>query len=118
MNTATVALLGDERRSRALRARLAHAPVHWVDQPDPTSLNLLLDDGDGRWRQQLLATGLPFQVVPTDGQALRALGAALGVALVETDEALLAGRGRWSCESCSDPDCEHRLFRDLLARRG
>lgn len=23
---------------------------------------------------------------------------------------------QWSCEKCSDPDCEHRLFRALLAR--
>lgn len=22
-------------------------------------------------------------------------------------------RWRWACEKCSDPDCEHRLFRDL-----
>ena len=25
---------------------------------------------------------------------------------------------RWSCDKCSDPTCEHRLFSDLLARRG
>lgn len=25
---------------------------------------------------------------------------------------------RWSCEKCSDPACEHRLFSDLLAQRG
>lgn len=25
---------------------------------------------------------------------------------------------RWSCEKCSDPTCEHRLFSDLLAQRG
>ncbi len=24
---------------------------------------------------------------------------------------------RWACDACSDPDCEHRLFQDLLARR-
>ncbi|MCU4121515.1 ATP-binding protein [Variovorax sp. N23] len=24
---------------------------------------------------------------------------------------------RWSCEKCSDPVCEHRLFTDLLSRR-
>ena len=24
----------------------------------------------------------------------------------------------WPCEKCSDPDCEHRLFSDLLASRG
>lgn len=25
---------------------------------------------------------------------------------------------RWSCEKCSDPVCEHRLFSDLVSRRG
>ena len=25
---------------------------------------------------------------------------------------------RWSCDKCSDPACEHRLFSDLLAQRG
>ena len=25
-----------------------------------------------------------------------------------------ASRWRWACEKCSDPDCEHRLFRDLV----
>jgi nicotinamide riboside kinase len=24
---------------------------------------------------------------------------------------------RWSCDKCSDPECEHRLFSDLVARR-
>jgi nicotinamide riboside kinase len=30
----------------------------------------------------------------------------------------LAGAGwNWTCEKCSDPACEHRLFTDLLSRR-
>ena len=28
-----------------------------------------------------------------------------------------SGTARWSCDKCSDPVCEHRLFTDLLARR-
>ena len=30
--------------------------------------------------------------------------------------ALDRGRVPWSCDKCSDPDCEHRLFTGLLAR--
>ncbi|HSU22185.1 MAG TPA: ATP-binding protein [Variovorax sp.] len=28
-----------------------------------------------------------------------------------------SGRVRWSCDKCSDPVCEHRMFTDLLGRR-
>ena len=28
-----------------------------------------------------------------------------------------AARWTWACDKCSDPDCEHRLLRGLLARR-
>lgn len=118
MSPVTVALLGHPLRAQALRQQLQHLPLRWVDNPQPGYLNLLLDADDNAWRQRLLAEALPFQLALTDTQALRALGAALGVALVDTDAVLLSGRGRWTCESCSDPECEHRLFRDLLAQRG
>ncbi len=117
MKAATVALLGHPLRAQALRQQLQHLPLHWVEQPTPTSLNLLLDPDDGAWRQRLISAALPFQVARDDTQVLRAVGAALGVELVDTDAVLLSGRGRWSCESCSDPECEHRLFSALLAQR-
>lgn len=117
MKPATVALLGNPLRAQALRTRLQDLPLGWTDQPSPDSLNLLLDADDDTWRHRLLDAALPFQVARDDTQALRAIGAALGVELVDTDDTWLTGRGRWACESCSDPGCEHRLFRDLLARR-
>ncbi len=78
---------------------------------------------DTALRAQLQALNLPFQVVYGEGSerlnnALLALG-------LTTDEAaqvqraaaqfdLNRGRTPWSCEKCSDPDCEHRLFTGLL----
>ncbi len=113
-----IALLGAPARAAALRERLATHPIGWTDAPRADCLNLLLDADDLVWRQRLEHDRLAFQVGRDDVQALRAIGSWLGEALVETDESLRLGRGRWTCESCSDPQCEHRLFQDLLARRG
>ena len=79
---------------------------------------------DTALRQQLQALGLPYQVVYGQGHArlnhaLLALG--LPIQNAETLQAreaaqfdLNRGRTPWSCEKCSDPDCEHRLFTGLL----
>ncbi|MDR7095738.1 AAA family ATPase [Hydrogenophaga laconesensis] len=79
------------------------------------------DATDGWLRRELQGAGMAFQTVYGQGparlqQALRALGAALGRPLVAQDPALATGLRPWSCENCSDPDCEHRLFTGLLAR--
>lgn len=78
---------------------------------------------DALLRRELQGAGLAFQTVYGQGPqrltvALRAIGAALGRDLLPDDPMLREGSGRWTCESCSDPDCEHRLFSALLARRG
>jgi len=81
---------------------------------------------DALLRRELQAAGLPFQTVYGQGPqrlraALAAVAAALGPGraadLVPDDPVLREGNGRWQCEACSDPDCEHRLFRALVARR-
>jgi HTH-type transcriptional regulator, transcriptional repressor of NAD biosynthesis genes len=74
-------------------------------------------------RRELQGAGIGFQTVYGQGTqrlraALRALGAALGRELLPDDPLLREGSGRWQCEACGDPDCEHRLFSALLARRG
>jgi len=74
-------------------------------------------------RRELQGAGIAFQTVYGQGTqrlraALRAVGAALGRELLPDDPLLREGSGRWQCEACSDPDCEHRLFGALLARRG
>jgi HTH-type transcriptional regulator, transcriptional repressor of NAD biosynthesis genes len=86
---------------------------------------------DRHLRQALQGAGLPFTPVYGRGplrlaQALRAVqnrleavsGGRLSRPLVATDAVLEQGSGRWSCDNCSDPDCEHRLFSRLVQQRG
>ncbi len=77
---------------------------------------------DAAIRHQLQAASLPYQTVYGQGearsrQALRAIGAALGQALTPSDPVWPQGRRPWNCDTCSDPDCEHRLFTQLLSQR-
>jgi HTH-type transcriptional repressor of NAD biosynthesis genes len=79
------------------------------------------DATDSLLRRELQGAGIAFQTVYGQGetrlrQALRAIGTALGRPLVKDDPALANGLRPWSCENCSDPDCEHRLFTGLLSR--
>ena len=76
---------------------------------------------DALLRRELQAGGIAYQTVYGQGearlvQALRAIGTALGRPLVHEDPALATGLRPWSCDNCSDPDCEHRLFTGLLSR--
>ena len=77
---------------------------------------------DAILRARLEKANITYQTIYGRGedrvqQALRTLGAAMGHPLVEHDPFWEQGRRRWNCEKCSDPVCEHRLFRDLLANR-
>ena len=77
------------------------------------------DATDHILRRELQAAGLPFQTIYGRGdarlhQALEALGPLLGNSLVEVDPVLAQGRVAWNCDKCSDPECEHRLFTDLI----
>ncbi|WP_252374522.1 ATP-binding protein [Hydrogenophaga sp. 2FB] len=79
------------------------------------------DATDALLRRALQGAGIGFQTVYGQGearvqQALRAVGSALGRPLVSEDPALANGLRPWSCENCSDPECEHRLFTGLLTR--
>jgi hypothetical protein len=87
------------------------------------------------WRAILLAQGLPFQVIHGIGQELvtQCLMALLppdcfnpsGFAMTSAMASDLEGLARkampvrWQgvCETCSDPDCEQRLFSGLLQGR-
>ena len=87
------------------------------------------------WRAILLAQGLPFQVIHGIGQELvkQCLLAILppdgfspsGFAMTSAMTSDLEGLARqalpvrWQgmCETCSDPDCEQRLFSGLLQGR-
>jgi nicotinamide riboside kinase len=80
------------------------------------------DATDAVLRRELQIAGVRYHTIYGKGprrlqQALRAIGSHLGRPLLEDDPALHRGRGRWACDSCSDPDCEHRLFSQLLSTR-
>jgi len=74
------------------------------------------------WRAILLAQGLSFQVVHG---ILEALVAQCFLAILPPDSSSPSGLARqalpvrWQgvCETCSDPDCEQRLFSGLLQGR-
>lgn len=73
-------------------------------------------------RRELQAAGMPFQTLYGPlalrvQQALRAIGTALQRSLTPQDARWEQGRRPWNCEKCSDPDCEHRLFTQLLQQR-
>lgn len=74
-------------------------------------------------REQLLQAKLAFQVLHgDDALLLKQVRHALARSLRPLDSDLaerfmrdeIAPRWQGLCESCSDPDCEHRLFRRLL----
>ncbi|MCW5653598.1 ATP-binding protein [Hydrogenophaga sp.] len=73
-------------------------------------------------RHTLQTAGIRFQTVygppqARERQALRAIGHTLDRPLVARDTTLETGLRPWSCDTCSDPDCEHRLFTALLPTR-
>jgi hypothetical protein len=123
-----------------------HTPHHSLQSdsawtPPSLSSRILLcvnpeDAADAQaWRAILLAQGLPFQVIHGTAEALvtKCLLALLppdcfspsGLAMTTQaasalqDLARQALPVRWQgvCETCSDPDCEQRLFSGLLQGR-
>ena len=79
---------------------------------------------DLRWREQLTNAGIGYSVLHGDeaaqaDSAWRLIQPLLGQAPDPAPAASAASRWVWSCDKCSDPACEHRLFQDLVqGRRG
>ncbi len=74
---------------------------------------------DGLLRQVLRDAGIGFQVVYGSGEA-RLRNALDAIAPLLPEVARPAPRGpqrpwQWRCDTCSDADCEHRLFTRLRA---
>jgi nicotinamide riboside kinase len=78
-------------------------------------------------RQALERAGIAYRVVYGQGHQ-RLNNALLALGLVGEDEAarttrdnaqfaINEGRTAWQCNECSDPECEHKLFTGLLAKR-
>ena len=122
------AALGPVLKAFAPSATL-HIPLNHLDWTPPSlSSRILLcvnpeDAADAQaWRAILLAQGLPFQVIHGIGQALVAqcLLAVLppdGFSPSGFARQALPVRWQGVCETCSDPDCEQRLFSGLLQGR-
>ena len=76
---------------------------------------------DALVRAALARAGISYAVVHGRGPE-RLASAWTALNLASDAEAAVAHRSAgeawgWSCEKCSDPVCEHRLFTDLLSRR-
>lgn len=80
---------------------------------------------DARLRSQLLAAKVSFSVLLGDAdstleQAWQALCMTVSGPrqAAQSEHASVSRPWLGSCDACSDPACEHRLFSDLLQRRG
>jgi len=79
------------------------------DSPSPADAQL-----DDAWRAALWKSQVPHQVIyGTEETLVTHAAQALGLLPMPPRRTMAP----WACEKCSDPDCEHRLFQDLLAQR-
>ncbi len=69
---------------------------------------------DALVRKALADAGLAYRVVYGQGgeRVANAL-AAIGAAASASQQAAASRRWQWNCETCGDPQCEHRLFTAL-----
>jgi HTH-type transcriptional regulator, transcriptional repressor of NAD biosynthesis genes len=93
----------------------------WVSDGFFRDSAAIRDATDVVLRRELQLAGIAFQTIYGRGparleQALRILGRVLVRDLGTSNPDWPTGRRPWTCETCSDPDCEHRLFTALLAR--
>jgi hypothetical protein len=76
---------------------------------------------DAQVRDALARAGVDYHVIYGAGasRTANALGALRRASLVAspgaTGDATGTGAWVWTCEKCSDPECEHGLFRRLVA---
>ena len=95
---------------------------------EPTDLVLLVERSPSvrvDWRQTLMSSKLGFQVIhPSDALLLQELQWALGHHLRRTMghspwplRTEIAPRWQGVCEKCSDPACEHSVFRQLVNKK-
>jgi hypothetical protein len=99
----------------ALEAYRGHALILLIASASPTRVDEML-------RKALMDANLGFAVVHGEGteqlaNAWNAINAA-----ADPDARRSAARGAtaawtWSCDKCSDPVCEHKLFSDLISKR-
>lgn len=106
-------------------AQLSRAALVLLCAPRPDDSASILAQ-QAQLRQQLHAAGAAYGVLHGDDAAIaqqawqalqRALRLPHGTDAQPAAEAGSLASWRSSCEKCSDPVCEHRLFSDLVAQR-
>jgi hypothetical protein len=97
------------------------SPEGWKPPPLPYRIVLfaskLAHDSTGLWRDTLILQGLAFQVIQiSDAAWVKQCIQAVMPHQSVTDMGSQNVPTRWQgvCETCSDPDCERRLFSGLL----
>lgn len=110
----------DWHRRRANLSLLMGLDLPWVSDGFFRDSPAVREATDALLRRELLAADIPFQTIHGHGQArtqqaLRAIAraCALPIHLPETTRTPQR-QTAWRCEHCSDPDCEHRLFSQLI----
>jgi|GEM_PF-1238390 len=97
----------------------SHAPA-WHSTIEPQMQKSLATER--ACRMTLLSSSVSFHILQgSDAQRMDTVLVALRLradtpTALSRQFALNGGRSPWRCESCSDPECEHRLFTGLLAR--
>ncbi|MES2978149.1 MAG: hypothetical protein V4731_06985 [Pseudomonadota bacterium] len=76
-------------------------------------------EADSRLRGELELRGMTFRVIYGlgDDRLKNALNAIEGSARLKTEGVRHERPWVWSCEKCSDSECEHRLLTELIANR-
>jgi nicotinamide riboside kinase len=118
--------LAIERQRRYDATLVTGLDLPWVPDGLQRDANASREDVDALVRKLLQHAGIAFHVVYGEGPqrlrgALRALEAAGVLPAGPARRALEEGARRpwpWTCEKCSDPECEHRLFTRLRGDRG
>jgi len=96
-------------------------PEEWTPPPLPYRIVLFSskphENCTAVWRHILISQGLPFQVIQISdaawvAQCLQVLLPPESVKGIGCQE--VPARWQGVCETCSDPDCERRLFSGLL----
>ena len=100
-----------ERQASCSATLVTGLDLPWVSDGLQRDAAHAREDVDALLRGILRKAGIPFQVVYGQGDdrlqgALTALGAGKPLSARESSRS-------WSCEKCSDPDCEHKLFTGL-----
>ena len=135
--TILIAALTKALETRGLSATVfTSQPPTAKNQPEDRDLTLLMgldvEHADMRLADQqirvaLTRQGTEYQVLygTTEerlAQAIVLIEARMGRLAPNASSQTLATRKasppwRWACDKCSDPECEHKLLTDLLARR-